>query len=78
MTTPATTSHQMCIRIKGELGADWRDYFGPLEMDWEPNGGSQQITVLRGMVVDQAAMIGVLNQIHDLNLNLISIEYKSS
>lgn len=78
MAAPVSTNHQVYIRLKGELGADWRDYFGPLEIDWERNGGPQLVTVLRGPVIDQAAMIGILNHIHGMNLNLISIEYKSS
>jgi hypothetical protein len=56
------------IRIRGRLGADWSDWFDGFSLLEE-----KDVTVLRGPVVDQAALFGILARIRDLNLGLISI-----
>lgn len=56
------------IRLKGHLPLAWSDWFGPLTLTTTPQGE----TVLTGELVDQAALLGVLNQIQALNLTLIA------
>ena len=57
------------IRIKGHLGCEWTDWFGGLTITLEENGD----TLLTGPVVDQAALYGLLRQVRDLGLPLISV-----
>jgi len=57
------------IRVEGHLAARWSEWFEGLAICKQPNGE----TTLTGLVVDQAALFGVLIRIHDLNLVLISI-----
>lgn len=57
------------IRVEGHLADRWSDWFEGLAIRQEPSGG----TVLSGMLVDQAALFGVLGRIRALNLGLISI-----
>lgn len=57
------------IRLQGQLGDHWADWFGGLAIT---RTGSAE-TILSGPLVDQAALFGVLNQIQALNLTLISI-----
>jgi hypothetical protein len=57
------------IRIEGEMTARWADWFEGLVIRTEPSGE----TLLSGRVIDQAALLGVLNKIHALNLRLISV-----
>jgi len=57
------------IRVEGHLAARWADWFEGLAIRNEPNGA----TILTGLLVDQAALFGVLTKIHDLNLALISV-----
>ena len=57
------------IRLKGHLSPDWSDWFGGLTISNTDEGEA----VLVGELVDQAALLGVLNQIQVLNLTLIAI-----
>jgi hypothetical protein len=57
------------IRVAGILAARWSEWFEGLEIRSEPNGE----TVLKGPLVDQSALFGVLTSIHSLNLELISV-----
>jgi hypothetical protein len=56
------------IRIEGHLGPQWRDWFGGLSITLEDNGE----TLLTGLVVDQAALHGLLRRVRDLGMPLIS------
>jgi hypothetical protein len=57
------------IRIKGQLGRHWTDWFGGLTLTLEDNGE----TLLTGPVVDQAALHGVLRKVRDLGVLLLSV-----
>jgi hypothetical protein len=56
------------IRIKGRLKADWSDWLEGLIVSEQADGE----TLLEGELPDQAALLGLLNRIHGLNLQLIS------
>jgi hypothetical protein len=56
------------IRIKGTLKQDWSDWLEGLIVSNQANGE----TVLNGQISDQAALLGLLNRIHGLNLQLLS------
>ena len=62
------------IRVEGYLGARWSDWFEGLSINNDPNGQ----TALCGLLLDQAALFGVLTKIRDLNLTLISVERLSA
>jgi hypothetical protein len=69
---PKTDSSQAMvyqIRLKGHLGREWADWFGGLTINLEDNGD----TLLTGPVADQAALHGLLRQIRDLGIPLISV-----
>jgi len=57
------------IRIKGHLDDKWVDWFDGLSITREDNGE----TLLRGLVVDQAALHGLLRKVRDLGLPLIAV-----
>ena len=57
------------IRIKGHLGRHWTDWFEGLTITLEDNGE----TLLTGLVVDQAALHGVLKKVRDLGMPLLSV-----
>ncbi len=77
-TPPSTTEHQGPvvheIRIKGHLDVQWADRLGGLVFTHESDG----TTVLSGPLIDQAALHGVLNEIRDLGLPLISVHCEIS
>ncbi len=57
------------IRIKGHLNARWADRFAGLSFSHASDG----TTILAGPVVDQAALYGLLRQVRDLGLPLLSV-----
>ncbi len=57
------------IRIQGHLGRQWTDWFGGLTITLEDNGE----TLLTGLVVDQAALHGVLRKVRDVGMPLLSV-----
>ncbi len=61
------------IRVEGHLAESWSDWFEGLMIVNEPNGE----TILSGMLVDQAALFGVLNKINALNLTLLFLSRSS-
>lgn len=54
------------IVIRGYIGDTW---FEELKVIKEPNF----TTLLRGQLIDQAALYGVLRKINDLGIDLISV-----
>jgi len=60
--------YQICVQEM--LDSTWVDWFDGLSITPLPGGS----TLLSGPVVDQAALNGLLNKIHHLNLTLISVK----
>ena len=56
------------IRIKGHLGPHWTEWFVNVSITLEDNGE----TLLTCLVVDQAALYGLLRKVRDLGMPLIS------
>lgn len=57
------------IRIEGELGEAWADWFGGTDISHEEGG----LTLLSCNVEDQAALHGLLRKLRDLGLSLVSV-----
>ena len=57
------------IRLEGHLNHQWADWFDGLTITLEDNGD----TLLTGLVVDQAALHGLLKKVRDLGLPLRSV-----
>lgn len=57
------------IRLEGQLGPEWADWFGGMSLTPAENGE----TLLTGPVVDQAALHGLLKKVRDLGMPLISV-----
>ena len=57
------------IRINGQLGPDFADWFDGLTITPLDNGD----TLLTGPMVDQAALHGVLRKVRDAALPLVSV-----
>jgi len=58
------------IRVKGHLRPEWSEWFDNMTIIPEKNGD----TTLSGLVVDQAALHGLLVKVRDLGLTLIAVE----
>ena len=70
-TTMPTRYH---IRVKGHLDLSWSEWFEGLKISYEPEG----ISDLFGTIIDQAELIGILTKIHNLNLELLSVNADSA
>ena len=57
------------IRVKGHLDQRWSAWFDGLTISYE----GEDITVLRGSLVDEAALHGVLIKVRDLALPLLAV-----
>lgn len=57
------------IRVKGQLSRQWADWLEGLEAKLLENGEMS----LSGRIVDQAALMGILNKLNRLNLTIISV-----
>jgi hypothetical protein len=57
------------ISIQGRLDERWESWFDGMTLTSDTAGTS----VLRGRVVDQAALHGVLSRLRDLGLPLVSV-----
>ena len=57
------------IRVQGHLDQRWSAWFDGLTISYE----GEDITVLRGLLVDEAALHGVLIKVRDLALPLLAV-----
>jgi hypothetical protein len=57
------------IRLKGHLEARWAAWFDGLSLTHDTDG----TTLIRGPVVDQASLHGLLQKVRDLGLPLVSV-----
>jgi hypothetical protein len=57
------------IRLQGHLGSEWTDWFEGMSITLGDDGE----TLLRGPVVDQAALYGLLRKVRDVGMPLLSL-----
>ena len=57
------------IRVQGRLEQRWSGWFDGLTISYE----GDDITLLRGLLVDEAALHGVLIKVRDLTLPLLAV-----
>jgi hypothetical protein len=57
------------IRLRGHLDSRWAAWFDGLSLTNESDG----IAIIRGLVVDQAALHGLLQKVRDMGLALVSV-----
>ena len=62
------------IIIEGRLDQEWSDYLQGMTIAIEGSRGQLPITTLAGQLVDQAALLGVLNALYDLGMALLSVQ----
>jgi hypothetical protein len=57
------------IRLRGALPPDWSRWFEGMTMSYDNEGN----TLLSGLIVDQAALHGLLDKARDLGLALLEV-----
>ena len=60
------------IRVSGRVPEAWQDVFADMQMRVVEDAGGP-VTILRGSLLDQAALHGVLQNLYDLGLGLIKV-----
>jgi hypothetical protein len=69
MNQTATGPGRYEIRVAGHLDSRWAAWFDGLSLTHHSDG----TTILRGAVVDQAALHGLLQKVRDTGLPLLSV-----
>lgn len=57
------------IRVQGRLDQHWATWFEKLTLTYDGD-----CTILRGPLVDEAALHGILAKVRDLNVRLLSVQ----
>ena len=74
-TVHADQAAEYLITVQGIVGADWADYLGGLAISVN-KGTGQPATTLSGRLIDQAALLGVLNNLYNLGFPILSVDYQ--
>jgi hypothetical protein len=69
LRTPGSSGRNFEIHVKGLLSDVWADWFEGLTIERLDD----EKMVLSGYIIDQAALMGVLNKINRLNLTLLCV-----
>jgi hypothetical protein len=59
------------IRVQGRISDQWSTWLNGMTILQESE--EPPVTIISGKIIDQAKLRGILNQLWDLNLTLISI-----
>ena len=62
------------ITIEGELDERWADYFDAQSISVGAGKSGEPMTVLVSEPIDQAALVGLINRLNGLRVNLVSVE----
>ena len=74
ISLPPFTSKVYQITVEGKIDESWSDWLGGMQLVLRKEANGMQITILTGLLIDQAALRGVLNRLWDLNLVLRSVQ----
>jgi hypothetical protein len=74
MTTLADQGATYRIQVQGRLAPQWGARLSGLTLAVGAGGGQTAVTVLTGWISDQAALMGVLEQLYALGVPLLSVE----
>lgn len=66
------------IEIQGRLEGRWSRWFDDMNIRTKSETGGPTVTVLSGLVADQAALHGLMNRIRDLGVPLLSVQLINS
>jgi len=62
------------IGILGTLDKQWSDYYGGMTIEYENVLNQYPITILTGQLIDQSALVGVINSLYDFGCPIILVE----
>lgn len=62
------------IRARGRIAQTWADSFDYMTITSILAPDNSIVTTLQGIVRDQSALVGIINNLHDLQLQLLQVE----
>ena len=62
------------IQVQGVVDESWSDYYDGMTIQAKIEPDQPTVTTLTGQLLDQAALMGVLNRLYGLCLPLLSVE----
>ncbi len=66
------------ICIQGILDKQWSHYRGGMTIEHGGDLNHHAVTIMTGRLVDQSALIGLLNSLHDIGCPILSVERKEA
>ena len=63
------------IEVQGELRSTWSDYLGGLNISVNYEQGTHY-TILEGELLDQAALMGVIDSLYNMGFPLLMVGYQ--
>lgn len=66
------------IHIAGKVESGWADYLGGLKVTYEESPTGEFISVLKGPLPDQAALLGILTTLYNARFPLLFVRYLRS
>jgi hypothetical protein len=63
------------IGVKGYLDDSWSERFSDMRISNQTDGIVSPLAVLEGSVMDQTELIGVLNNLYEMHLPLVSVTF---
>ncbi len=62
------------IKVRGSLDASWSNWFSGMMIISDEASPENRITTLKGPVVDQSDLHGILTRLWDMNYEIISLQ----
>jgi len=62
------------IRVSGRMDPKWSDYLQGMTLTVIEEPGREILTEISGLLPDQAALMGVIDQLYNRNIPLLSVE----
>ena len=62
------------INIFGKLDKNWSDYCGGMTIEHDIVLNQYPMTTLTGQLIDQSALLGVLNSLYDMGCPILLVE----
>lgn len=62
------------IRVQGRINQNWSDRLEGMAISLDAPGEEPAICTLEGELLDQAALIGVVNTLYELHLPVLSVK----
>jgi hypothetical protein len=64
-----------CIRVQGEVGEGWSEYFTDMDICTEYMPEGQPVSTIFGRARDQAELVCMISLLYEMRLPLLSVEY---